>query len=405
MADAFVQVAPDSTGKKMQTFENTVSGNVVEAEAVTLVRSSDNSEVGTSSQPVRIDPTGTTVQPTNKVSVGSTTIQAAQTSSTDGTGANEVIRTIGKRFSSILTTANLGIGATFTSAWFDTMQTGDVWLELSVFSDKANAANGWRIEETDDTTDANFITNITSGPALGFGTGANVSANTLTTIFAAPRKRYWRTIYVNGGTATTTFKLTATASNSMQFGTLASGNAIIAGCPVFPIANLAGNINSDSQSAFFQAISAGTSEARMAVYPLIFNGSGSSGWDRPRTPITFKTATATASGNTAVWTPTSGKKFRLMRYQIELSENATLAVAALITVKFQDSTTDFGYQHDLYIPAAALTNTGNAYRSGWIDMGNGYLSTTANNVLNFNIGGGNALTGGQFRINVAGTEE
>ncbi len=42
MADAFVQVAPDSTGKKIQTFENTVSGNLVEAQAVVLVDSSGN---------------------------------------------------------------------------------------------------------------------------------------------------------------------------------------------------------------------------------------------------------------------------------------------------------------------------------------------------------------------------
>ncbi len=39
MADAYVQVAPDSTGKKIQTFENTVSGNIVEAQAVVLVDS------------------------------------------------------------------------------------------------------------------------------------------------------------------------------------------------------------------------------------------------------------------------------------------------------------------------------------------------------------------------------
>jgi len=37
MADSFIQVAPDSTGKKMQTYENTVSAQTVEAEAVVLV--------------------------------------------------------------------------------------------------------------------------------------------------------------------------------------------------------------------------------------------------------------------------------------------------------------------------------------------------------------------------------
>jgi hypothetical protein len=40
MANSYIQVAPDSTGKKLQTFENTIGGNVVEAEAITLVDAS-----------------------------------------------------------------------------------------------------------------------------------------------------------------------------------------------------------------------------------------------------------------------------------------------------------------------------------------------------------------------------
>jgi hypothetical protein len=39
MADAFIQVAPDSTGKKMQTFRNTIAGSDVDAEAVVLTDS------------------------------------------------------------------------------------------------------------------------------------------------------------------------------------------------------------------------------------------------------------------------------------------------------------------------------------------------------------------------------
>ena len=39
MADSYVQVAPDSTGKKLQTYQNVVGANTVEAEAVTLVDS------------------------------------------------------------------------------------------------------------------------------------------------------------------------------------------------------------------------------------------------------------------------------------------------------------------------------------------------------------------------------
>ncbi len=42
MADSFIQVAPDSTGKMMQTYLNTISGNPVHAEAVGLVDTSGN---------------------------------------------------------------------------------------------------------------------------------------------------------------------------------------------------------------------------------------------------------------------------------------------------------------------------------------------------------------------------
>jgi hypothetical protein len=63
VANQFIQVPPQSTGLKVQTFENTVGVNVVESEAITLVRASDNTEIGTSVQPLRVDPVGTTVQP------------------------------------------------------------------------------------------------------------------------------------------------------------------------------------------------------------------------------------------------------------------------------------------------------------------------------------------------------
>ncbi len=40
MSDAYVQVAADSTGKKIQTFQNSVSGQTVQSQAVVLVDSS-----------------------------------------------------------------------------------------------------------------------------------------------------------------------------------------------------------------------------------------------------------------------------------------------------------------------------------------------------------------------------
>jgi len=88
MSNSYVQVPPDSTGKKMQTFENTVGGNTVESEAVTLVKSSDNSEIGTASQPVRVDPTGTTTQPVSFTSSSATGSSAPSTAVEEGLVAN-----------------------------------------------------------------------------------------------------------------------------------------------------------------------------------------------------------------------------------------------------------------------------------------------------------------------------
>ena len=132
-----------------------------------------------------------------------------------------------------------------------------------------------------------------------------------------------------------------------------------------------------------------------------FNGAT---WDRQRTPRTFKSAVATASGNTAVWTPATGKKFRLMRFMLVLTDEAAQGVAGDITVKFQDATTDIGISLPVYVPAAAIAAPiGEAWTSGWIDLGNGIVSAAANNVLNLNLSA--ALTAGTFGVLVAGTEE
>jgi hypothetical protein len=121
-------------------------------------------------------------------------------------------------------------------------------------------------------------------------------------------------------------------------------------------------------------------------------------------PTVFTTATTAVSGNTAVWTPASGKKFRIMRYRIELSAFATATGGPLdIDVLLRDgASTVIPIAHTVSTPATA-TNAFGSWSTGWVDLGNGYLSTTANNVLNINPSV--ALAQGKFRVQVAGTEE
>jgi len=124
-------------------------------------------------------------------------------------------------------------------------------------------------------------------------------------------------------------------------------------------------------------------------------------------PDTFKTVQATASGNTALWTPTSGKKFRLMRFNLQLAANATIAASGIVTVTFQDNTTGIPVSHDFYVGQTALTGATVLFtageQTGWIDLGNGILSSTINNVLNVNLSV--TLASGNVRVTAAGTEE
>lgn len=131
-----------------------------------------------------------------------------------------------------------------------------------------------------------------------------------------------------------------------------------------------------------------------------YNGSTS---DSLRTPTTFKTVTATSSGNNAVWTPTSGKKFRLMGYAIYAPDDVQAGSAGDIDVTFQDGSTPIGLGFTFWAPDNTSTSNRHNDSSGAVQLGNGYLSSAANNVLNMNLSA--AITLGKIRVTVWGTEE
>lgn len=117
----------------------------------------------------------------------------------------------------------------------------------------------------------------------------------------------------------------------------------------------------------------------------------------------FKNVAANANGNTALWTPAAGKKFRLMRYCLAVTGNAAAAAAGTKTFSLFDGAAGaIGQAHAVFIPGAAL-NAGALYTGPWIDLGNGILSSAANNVLNVNLSA--ALTAGFCNVIACGTEE
>ena len=146
------------------------------------------------------------------------------------------------------------------------------------------------------------------------------------------------------------------------------------------------------------------SQGMTGVVPYMYLGTSTGNdYDRQRTPVVYQTVQAAAAGSTALWTPAVGRKFRLMRYRVEVTGNATLAAPAVLTIKLLDAAADTNQTSDSFVPGAAVSTQGCQYQSGWIDLGNGLLSAAANNVLNVNLSA--ALTAGNVRVDAIGTEE
>ncbi len=222
--------------------------------------------------------------------------------------------------------------------------------------------------------------NTTSAP--GF------QGTTTNRIWVGPvHTRYFRarTTAYTSGTVGVTAGFSAEPSWAFSLATVAiSGGTTIS----------ASSSPADAQS--FASASLLTAGAGMA-----YNGTN---FDRLRTPTTFKSATATASGNTALWTPTSSKKFRLMRFKVDVSQDAAQSSGGVITVELRDgTTTPIGVTQSVFVPGTAATTMGGGWSSGWVDLGNGFLSAAANNVLNINLSA--ALTSGTTRVVACGTEE
>jgi hypothetical protein len=180
-------------------------------------------------------------------------------------------------------------------------------------------------------------------------------------------------------------------------------NTILSGNGAAAVADNLANVNFlPSSSAISNPLDVADS-----VYGGAFSGTANTalqGWSKARTATVFKTVQATASGNTAVWTPGSGNKFRLLKVFVELTDNASLSSAGVLTISFQDGTSAMPIAFDVFVPGTAVTTVIGDGLEQELDLGSfGILSATANNVLNVNLS--TALTTGNVRVIVMGTEE
>lgn len=313
-------------------------------------------------------------------------------------------------------TVALGSNAVFTGTSESVL--GFEQITVIAFANQASAAAGLSIQQSQDGT--NWDTTHT----------ATVAASTNTPITVPVLSQFFRVVYTNGASAQATFRLQAIKqvfNNGVVRGFALQGATIQNGL-IAPVIIGGLDIGNGNLIRSAEVISGGARSALIVTpcaQPFTDNSTtiaasaaggggnsvqavatcastGATAQSMLRTPNIFKTATATASGNTAAWTPTAGKKFRIMRFMIQVTGNAITAGGAVITVSFQDAAAAIGLAMDVFVPATAFS-TGDDFISPWVDLGNGFLSAAANNVLNINLSA--ALTAGNVRVTVCGTEE
>jgi hypothetical protein len=169
--------------------------------------------------------------------------------------------------------------------------------------------------------------------------------------------------------------------------------------------NITGTISASNPSVGTNNTTAPTSSTQVGVQ-------ASDNLVALRTCDTFKTAQVQGGSplQYGLWTPASGKKYRLMKLWISVSGDANVASGALFTLSFTDGLggTAIGPAFDVWIqptPTVDVTGIypGLAFSTGQIDLGNGVLSGAANTTLYFVVN--DLLANGFIRVNVMGTEE
>jgi hypothetical protein len=309
--------------------------------------------------------------------------------------ANPAAMTELRKHTTVETNVPLAANALFTGAWHDSQADGTVYVSATALSSSTTGASGFTIDQSDDITNAGFTQNGTAN--------TTVTAATLITIYNVILKRYWRVRFQNAGTAQTSLEVTTTAFNN--FPSSGAGNS--GTLPSVAVNNAQGavSVGADNETVWVPWGSAPT-PVDILTYGGAFSGTANAalqGYSKTRTPTVFKQLTATAAGNTAIWTPGSGNKFRLLKLLVQVRPDAFLAAAGILVITLEDAATTLPFVFYVFLPAAAPATEIQPLITPWIDLGFfGILSAAANNALNVNLSA--AVTNG-INVIVCGTEE
>ena len=130
----------------------------------------------------------------------------------------------------------------------------------------------------------------------------------------------------------------------------------------------------------------------VALFATTNSPATGSGWQGIRTPAVFRSAMVTG-GIQSVWGPQGSKKARLMRYRLSAGEDCSYASAntpifldwvyaepnGVFPVSGQPQQNSlFQLTHRVQIPTTALATNGVLWDSDWIDLGNGWVVQFSN---------------------------
>lgn len=369
------------------------------------------------------------VLPSNAAQETGGNLASLATHQTDGNQKTQVTnfpatqQVIAKKVFTQESTTPLSGSATFTGAWHDSATDGTCFVEVTFLANVAGAVSGCYIQESDDSSNSAFTRTVRTWIANSGST--TPSANQTGMFWAYIRARYWRVVYVNGGSAQASFELNSVASSVIppyvpKVSNFASGSSLSIGAysddhiATFQNTSFNSFIDNANTSQNYVPTDSFQGGGNLGVVVLgqnVFGGAFSGTpdtvrqrWSYMRTPTVFRQGSSASSGATTIWTPGTGNKFRLLRFKIQITGDATITGGGELTVSLLDNSTDMNLSHIVFVPGTATPVSANDYDSGWIDLGSfGILSAAANQPLKLSLSA--SLASGKVNVILAGTEE
>ena len=165
--------------------------------------------------------------------------------------------------------------------------------------------------------------------------------------------------------------------------------------------------NSDNIVALNSLAKIGDNASGNSAAGIALAGYDGSNISRLRYANTVKSLNKSTTGDTPIWTPSAGRRYRLLGYIITISSNATLAAAGMLAIKLRDGTTVDIVTHNVYVPQTAENKLASDWSTGFVDLGaGGGLGVQGGAVTRaLNLSLSTALATGIVDVQVFGTED